>query len=119
MPRVKRGKAHIKKRKNLLKLTKGYRAGRKSKVKLAKTAYRKAGVYAYRDRRNKKRERRSLWQIKINAAVRKNGITYSKFIDLLKKNKIELDRKILANLAEHNPDIFAKIVKSLNKGPVV
>ncbi|MDD4996218.1 MAG: 50S ribosomal protein L20 [Patescibacteria group bacterium] len=113
MPRVKRGKSHLKKRKNLLKKVKGYRWGRKSKIKLAKTAFRKAGAYAYRDRRTKKRNRRSLWQIKINAACRENGLSYSKFINLLKTNKIELDRKILADLAEKHPQIFSEIVKSV------
>jgi len=111
MPRVKRGKSHLKKRKKLLKQTKGYRGGRKSKIKLAKTAVRKAGVYAYRDRRTKKREARSLWQIKINAGCRVNDSIYSKFIAALNKNKIELDRKILADLAENYPQIFGEIVK--------
>lgn len=115
MPRVKRGISHIKKRRNLLKTVKGYRGGRKSKIKLAKTAAKKAGVYAYRDRRNKKRAARSLWQIKINAACRNLDTTYSKFIDGLNKNKINLDRKILADLAENYPEIFSKIVKSISK----
>lgn len=113
MPRVKRGKVHLKKRKKLLKQAKGYRHGRKSKIKLAKTAIRKAGVYAYRDRRTKKRRARALWQIKINAGCRANSLTYSKFIDALKKNKIELDRKILADLAENYPKIFSEIVKKV------
>ena len=113
MPRVKRGKAHLKKRKKLLKQVKGYRGGRKSKIKLAKTAIRKAGVYAYRDRRTKKRQARALWQIKINAGCRANDLTYSKFIDALKKNKIELDRKILAGLAENHPQTFAEIIKKV------
>ncbi|MBU4369386.1 50S ribosomal protein L20 [Patescibacteria group bacterium] len=111
MPRVKRGKTHLKKRRKLLKQVKGYLGGRKSKIKLAKTAVRKAGVYAYRDRRTKKREVRALWQIKINAGCRTNDFIYSKFIDSLNKNKIELDRKILANLAENYPKIFGEIVK--------
>lgn len=113
MPRVKRGKAHIKRRKHLLIQTKGYRWGRKNKVKLAKTAIRKAGTYAYRDRRTKKRQTRALWQIKINAACRKNDLTYSVFINNLKKNKIEIDRKILAELAEKYPQIFAEIAKTV------
>jgi len=113
MPRVKRGKAHLKKRKKLLKQTKGYRGGRRSKIKLAKTAVRKAGVYAYRDRRTKKREARALWQIKINAGCRVNDFIYSKFIDSLNKNKIELDRKILADLAENYPQTFSEIVKTV------
>lgn len=111
MPRVKRGKSHLKKRKKLLKKAKGYRGGRKSKIKLAKTAVRKAGVYAYRDRRTKKRRARALWQIKINAACRENNLSYSKFINILKNNKIGLDRKILADLAENHPQTFSEIVK--------
>jgi large subunit ribosomal protein L20 len=115
MPRVKRGKIHNKKRTNLLKTTKGYRWGRKKKIKLARTASLKAGVYAYRDRRTKKREFKKLWQIKINAACRQEGVTYSKFIDLLKKNKIELDRKVLADLAENHPKVFKAIVAEVKK----
>ena len=110
MPRVKRGKIHTKKREKLLKQVKGYKWGRKKLIKLAKTAQLKAGVYAYRDRRTKKREARRLWQIKLNAALRNLGMTYSRFIYLLKENKIELDRKILSDLAENNPSIFNKIV---------
>ena len=87
--------------------------GRKSKPKLAKVAVLKAGVHAYRDRRRKKREFRRLWNIKINAAAREHDLSYSQFINKLKEAKIELDRKILANLAENNPDIFEKIVKEL------
>lgn len=113
MPRVKRGKIHIKKRRKLLKRVKGYRWGRKKLIKLAKVAALKAGVYSYRDRRRKKREMRRLWQIKINAACRQMGLTYSKFIHLLKKAKIELDRKILAKLAESYPEIFKKIVEKV------
>ncbi len=113
MPRVKRGKGHLKKRTNLLKLTKGYRGGRKSKIKLAKTAVRKAGVYAYRDRRNKKRVFRALWQIKINAACHNHDLSYSKFIAALKTNHIEIDRKILAQLAENHPQIFSQIIEKV------
>src|SRR3989344_1897129 len=80
MARVKRGTHHVKRRRNILKKTKGYRWGRKSKLKLAKTAALKAGVYAYRDRRNLKRERRSLWLIRMNAALRAKGLKYSTFI---------------------------------------
>ncbi|MCX7778734.1 MAG: 50S ribosomal protein L20 [Patescibacteria group bacterium] len=115
MARVKRGKSHLKKRKRLLKRVKGYRWGRKRLIKLAKVAALKAGVYAYRDRKRKKREFRKLWQIKINAACRELGLTYSKFIALLKKAKIELDRKILAQLAEFYPEIFKKIVEEIKK----
>lgn len=113
MPRVKRGKIHLKKRRELLKRVKGYRWGRKSKIKLAKTAVLKAGVYAYRDRRNKKKELKKIWHIKINAACRKRGLNYSKFIWLMKKSKISLDRKILADLAENNPSVFSKIIETV------
>ena len=113
MPRVKRGKNHLKRRKNLLRQVKGYRWGRKSKIKLAKVAMLKAGVYAYRDRRNKKREKRKLWQIKINAASRENGLSYSKLIGALRKAKIDLDRKILADLAENHQAVFAKVVEAV------
>lgn len=103
---------HAKRRRNLLRQTKGYMWGRKSKIKLAKVAVLKAGVHAYRDRKRKKREFRRLWNIQINAAVRENGLNYSKFIYGLKKAKIALDRKILANLAEYHPEVFAEIVKA-------
>ncbi len=114
MPRVKRGTIANKRRKNVLKRTKGYRWGRKSKFRLAKQALQKAGTYAYRDRKAKKRTARGLWQIQINAACRANGISYSKFIAGLKKNKIELDRKILAQLAQQQPEVFAKIVEKVH-----
>jgi len=111
MSRVKRGKLHLKRRKHLLKDAKGYRWGRKNKIKLAKTAIYKAGVYAYRDRRVKKRERRALWQIQINAACRQYDLSYSRFMSGLSKKNIELDRKILADLAENYPLVFEKIVE--------
>lgn len=94
----------------MLKETKGYRWGRKSKIKLARVAMLKAGVYAYRDRRTKKRIARQLWQIKIGVASRENGLSYSKLVGVLHKAKIDLDRKILADLAENHPAVFAKIV---------
>lgn len=106
---------HLKRRRNLLKRTKGYRWGRKSKITLAKVAARKAGVYAFAHRRDKKGDFRKLWQIQINAAVREQGLSYSKFIDLLKKNKIELDRKILAELARDYPAVFKKVVEAVKK----
>ncbi|MAG28547.1 50S ribosomal protein L20 [bacterium] len=115
MPRVKRGTMHTKRRRNILKKAKGFKWGRKNLIKAAKTAITKAGAHAYRDRRVKKRTSRALWQIKINAVARENGTTYSKLINALTKNKIELDRKILADIAEHNPKIFEKIVKQTVK----
>lgn len=113
MPRVTRGTQHTKRRRNILKKTKGMKWGRKSKVKLAKVAILKAGAYAYRDRRNKKRVFRRLWQIRINAAVRPLGLTYSRFINGLKTAGITLDRKILSNLAKDDPKVFEKIVESV------
>jgi len=113
MPRVKRGAVRATKRKAVLKQTKGYNWGRKKKISLAKTAIRKAGVHAFTDRRIKKRTRRALWQVKLNAAVRNFDLNYSKFINLLKVKNVELDRKVLADLAEHNPDVFAAIVKAV------
>lgn len=113
MPRVKRGKAAHKRRKKVIKQAKGYKWGRKSKYKAAKEALRHAWVHAYTDRKRKKRDFRRLWQTKINAAVRQEGLTYSKFIAGLKKQKIEIDRKILADLAEKNPEVFKKIVEKI------
>lgn len=94
-----------------MKAVKGYKWGRKNKIKLARPAMLKAGVYAYRDRRNKKRTRRSLWQIQISAACKERSTSYSAFIGLLKKANIEIDRKILAGLAQDHPDMFTKILE--------
>jgi len=115
MVRIKRGKTANKRRKNVLKHTKGFRWGRKSKYKQAKEALLHAWTYAYRDRRTKKRDFRKLWQIKIGMACKENNISYSKFIHALKEKKVELDRKILADLIENNPEIFKKIVKELTE----
>lgn len=111
MPRVKRGTHRIKRRKNILARTKGMMWGRKSKITLAKIAAVKAGVQAYHGRKQKKRNNRAIQTIRINAAVRPLGLKYSRVIDDLKKRKIELDRKVLAELAIAHPDVFAKIVK--------
>lgn len=115
MPRVKRGKSHLKRRKNILKRTKGFMWGRKSKIKIAKTAATKAGAYAYRDRRNKKRVMRRLWQVRINAAARLNGLSYSRLMDGLKKAGITIDRKILSKLAADKPNTFRAIVEAAKK----
>jgi large subunit ribosomal protein L20 len=96
-----------------LKRVKGYKWGRKSKIRLARPAMLKAGVYAFRDRRAKKRTFRGLWNLKINAAVREFGLSYSRFIDMLKKANVGLDRKVLADLAENHPAIFSKVVSSV------
>jgi len=113
MSRVKRGKAALKRRKHLLEYVKGFRWGRKSKFRLAKDALYHAWEYAYRDRKVKKREFRKSWESQINTACRKSGLSYSKFIAGLKKNKIELDRKILSDLAQNHPQIFEKIVEKV------
>lgn len=89
--------------------------GRKSKIKLARIASIKAGVYAYRDRRANKRNFRRLWQVRINAAVRQYDLSYSRFIDLLKKAGIELDRKILSQLAMEHEAVFKKLVEEVKK----
>jgi large subunit ribosomal protein L20 len=111
MVRVKRGKLAHKRRKYLLKFTKGFRWGRKTKYRAAKEALLHAWTYSFRDRRTKKRNFRRLWQQQIGAAVKQLGFSYSKFIYGLKKNKIELDRKILAAFAKAHPKIFEKIVE--------
>lgn len=98
-----------------MKKAKGFRWGRKKLIKLAKTATIKAGAYAFRDRKTKKRSARALWQIKLNAAAREHGLSYSKFINLIKKAKIEMDRKVLAELAEKQPEIFAKIIEKIKE----
>ena len=114
MARVKRGKTHLKRRKNILKQVKGYRWGRKNLLKLAHTAILKAGVYAYRDRRTKKRDFRKLWNIKINAGLFNHTMNYSTFIGALKKNNIDLNRKVLADLAENNKEVFDKVVEKVS-----
>jgi large subunit ribosomal protein L20 len=113
MTRVKRGTIAHKRRKKILKQAKGFKWGRKSKYKLAKDALKHAWAHAYKDRKRKKRDFRRLWQIKINAASREQGLTYSQFINKLKKAKIEIDRKILAHLAEKQPEVFKKIVEKI------
>ena len=115
MSRIKRGTTAHKRRKNILKNAKGFRWGRKSKYRLAKQALMHAWSYAYRDRRTKKRDRRRLWQIQINAACRKYETSYSKFMGQLKKKNIEIDRKILAELANKQPKIFEEIVEKATK----
>lgn len=112
MVRVKRGVIAHKKREKLLKYTKGFKWGRKSKERLAKEALLHAWSHAFAGRKLKKRDYRRLWQTKIGAAAQNNGTSYSKLMGGLRKNKIELDRKILAELAETRPDIFKKIVQA-------
>lgn len=113
MVRVKRGVAAHKRRKNIIKQAKGFRWSRSTKFLAAKQALMKAWSHAYRDRKNLKRERRALWQIRISSVCKENGISYSKFIAGLKKLNIEIDRKILAEMANENPEIFSKILEKV------
>ena len=103
----------MKRRRNILKQVKGFRHGRKSKERMAREALLHAGLHAFHDRRKKKRNMRALWQVKINAASRANGVSYSKLINNFKKANVRVDRKIIAQLAEHQPNIFSKVVASV------
>jgi large subunit ribosomal protein L20 len=111
MARVKRGVTSHAKHKKVLKAVKGQWGRRKNTIRIARQAMEKAMQYAYRDRRVKKREFRSLWIQRINAGVRAEGLTYSKFINGLNKSGIKLDRKVLAEIAFDNPEAFKTIVK--------
>ncbi len=110
MPRVKRGTIKSKHRKKLLSYTKGYSFGRKSKTGLAKEAFLHAGAYAKAHRQDKKGDFRTLWNVKVNAAARTDGFSYSQFIHMLKVKGIELNRKMLAHFAEFEPMTFSRIV---------
>ncbi len=111
MPRVKRGVTAHARHKKILDLAKGYRGRRKNVYRIAKEAVMKAGQYAYRDRRQKKRQFRVLWIARINAAARECGLPYSVFMNGLKKAEIEVDRKVLADIAVFDKPAFAKIVE--------
>jgi len=113
MTRVKRGTIKNKHRKNILAQTKGFRFGRSTKKSQAKEALKHAGNYSFAHRKDKKANARSLWTTRINAAIRPFELSYSKFIDGLKKKNIDLDRKILSEIAQNNPETFARIVKSI------
>src|SRR6185436_6956411 len=110
MPRVKRGVTAHARHKKILALAKGFRGRRKNVFRIAKQAVMKAGQYAYRDRRTRKRVFRQLWIARINAASRELGVTYSKFMAGLKKAQIDIDRKMLAELAVKDPAAFGSIV---------
>ena len=110
MPRVKRGVTARARHKKILALAKGYRGRRKNVYRIAKQAVMKAGQYAYRDRRQRKRQFRTLWIARINAAARELGLSYSKFMNGVKKAAIEIDRKVLADLAVFDKPAFAQIV---------
>ena len=111
MARVKRGVTSHAKHKKVLKAAKGYYGRRKNTIRIAKQAVEKAMQYAYRDRKNKKRTFRALWIQRLNAAVREHGLTYSRFIDGLGKAGIEVDRKVLSDIAIREPEAFAAIVE--------
>lgn len=111
MPRVKRGVTAHAKHKKVLKAAKGYYGARSRVYRVAKQAVIKAGQYAYRDRRQRKRQFRALWITRINAAARLNGLSYSRFMNGLKQAEIEIDRKVLADIAVHDKDAFTELAK--------
>ena len=113
MPRVKRGVTARARHKKVFKQTKGFRGRRKNVYRVAKQALMKAGQYAYRDRRQKKRQFRSLWIARINAAARELGMSYSTFMSGLKRANIEIDRKVLADLAVNDKAAFAQIASQV------
>ncbi|MBN2225661.1 MAG: 50S ribosomal protein L20 [Deltaproteobacteria bacterium] len=116
MSRVVRGTKARKRRKKILKLAKGYVGGRSRGFRAASETVERALMYAYRDRRTKKRDMRRLWIVRINAAVRENGLSYSRFMEGLRKVEIEIDRKMLADLAVRDHDAFSKIVERAKEG---
>ncbi len=111
MPRVKRGVQAHARHKKVLKQAKGYRGRRNSAFKIAKQAVIRAGATAYRDRRQRKRQMRGLWIIRINAAARENGLSYSRFMNGLRKSEVELDRKVLADLAVFDKAAFSALAE--------
>ena len=114
MPRATNNVAARQRRKKVLKAAKGYRLGKSRLYKTAKDQVEKGWLYAYRDRRTKKRSFRSLWIVRINAACRLNDISYSVFINKLHKANVELDRKVLSDMAVHNPEDFSALVKQIS-----
>ncbi len=115
MPRANSSVPRHRRHRKIIKQAKGYYGARSRTFKSAKDAVWKAGTYAYRDRRQRKRVFRRLWIARINAAARLNGISYSAFVGGLKRKGIELDRKILADLAVRNPEVFAELVTNINE----
>ena len=114
MTRVKRGTISLKRRRNVLKQVKGYNFGRSTKERQAREAIAHAGTHAFAHRKDKKNDFRRLWQIKISAAVKPLGLSYSKFINALKKKEFGLDRKVLADMAENEPKTFENVVKQIS-----
>ncbi len=113
MPRVTRGNKKLLRRKKILKLAKGFFGAKRKNYRTAKEAVEKALTYSYRDRKSRKRDFRTLWNARINAAVREYGLSYSRFINGLKKLDIQLNRKVLSNLAASEPETFGKIVEKV------
>ena len=114
MPRSNSSVPRHRRHRKTVKLAKGYFGARSRNYKAAKDAVTKAGLYAYRDRRQKKRQFRRLWIIRINAAARQHGLSYSQFISKIKAKGIQLDRKVLADMAMNEPDAFAQLAKAIN-----
>ena len=114
MPRANSSVPRHRRHRKIVKQAKGYYGARSRNFKAAKDAVEKAGLYAYRDRRQKKRQFRRLWIIRINAAARQNGLSYSQFIAKLKAKEVDLDRKVLADLAMNEPEAFKDLVNLLN-----
>ena len=114
MPRANSSVPRHRRHRKVVKQAKGYYGARSRNFKAAKDAVEKAGLYAYRDRRQKKRQFRRLWIIRINAAARQNGLSYSQFISKIKAKGIDLDRKVLADLAMNQPDVFAQLAKAIS-----
>ncbi|MEC7622338.1 MAG: 50S ribosomal protein L20 [Candidatus Neomarinimicrobiota bacterium] len=114
MPRANSSVPRHRRHRKVVKQAKGYYGARSRNFKAAKDAVEKAGLYAYRDRRQKKRQFRRLWIIRINAAARQNGLSYSQFIAKMKAKEVDLDRKVLADLAMNEPEAFKELVNSLN-----
>ena len=115
MTRVKKGVNALKTRKNILRKVKGYRFGRRTKERQANEAIFHAGTYAFAHRKDKKGDFRRLWNVRLSAFLKQNGISYSQFIPLLKKSETALDRKILAGLAEKQPGVLKKILESVSQ----
>lgn len=113
MTRVKKGTNALKSRKNILRKVKGYRFGRSTKERQANEAIFHAGTYAFAHRRDKKGDFRRLWNVRMSALLKQNGVSYSKFIPMLKKANVALDRKILADIAKNYPETFVKILESV------
>lgn len=116
MPRVKRGVVAHARHKKVLERAKGYRGARKNVYRVAKQAVDKADQYAYRDRRQRKRQFRALWIARINAAARTNGLSYSRLMNGLKKSEIEIDRKVLADIAIHDKEAFTALAEQAKAG---